>query len=213
MLTHAQLATLAQDAYERAPTWQAKENPRARAMLDTYFNAPVISIPGTDPSVPDDLVTDADCEAAYLTGVGNVHAGFQRIATQLYPYIVATVFPGGAQIPQVTLTGHSLGGAVAMVLAALMQRDGLAKSITLVTFGCPRVGAQRLAATLWNVRKTLYRFGNDPIPEVPWILWHQFPPVLMMHPTVLTPIGITKLELLSNHDISNYVSALTDLRL
>ena len=206
-MPHADLARLAQAAYSRKPEWVAKDNPRARAMLNIAGGVPIISVPGTDPRVPDDLATDADCDAVYVPGLGSVHEGFLRIAMSIYPQIVASVVPA----EKIILTGHSLGAAVAMVLAALLARDCHAKEIELIGFGCPRVGAQRLAVRLWGVKTTLYRFGNDPVPLVPWLLLWRLPPVIMMHPAPLTKIGTPLPELISNHAIGNYVAELTKL--
>ena len=208
MLNHAQLATLAADCYDRPPHWQDPANPQARACMDVYFGSPVVSVPGTDLHVPEDLLADLDCRAILVPGLGFVHEGFYAAASALYAKVQAEVFPA----QEVIFVGHSSGGAIAAIMAALAQRDASVQSVQLVTFGCPRVGALQFAAQLLPVSKSLYRLGNDPVPDVPWILW-QWPPVLLIHPAKLKRIGSPAKEPLSNHSISNYVDELTRLGL
>lgn len=73
-----------------------------------------------------------------------VHAGFSYYTTNLLdtPYEGTTlkqVLKADAASGNVTLTGHSLGGAAALLAAARLYDEGLPQ-IQVVTFGAPAVG-------------------------------------------------------------------------
>ncbi len=95
-----------------------------------------------------------------------VHAGFLKAARQALP--VAEELSG-----PLILTGHSLGGAVARVVGALLNRP----DTHVITFGEPR----SIIGTLPEIqRRNSARFinGKDIVPRHPWPLWgyrHQGP--------------------------------------
>ena len=60
----------------------------------------------------------------------------------------------------IELTGHSLGGAVALIVGALMVRDEIPPK-QIVTFGAPRCGRLKILDT---VPVTQYRHGKDIVP-------------------------------------------------
>ena len=63
----------------------------------------------------------------------------------------------------VELTGHSLGGAVALITGALMVRDEIIPR-QIVTFGAPRCGRLKI---LDQVPVSMYRHGKDIVPMIP----------------------------------------------
>ncbi len=69
---------------------------------------------------------------------------------------------------KICLTGHSLGGACATVLAAKLIGE-LIPVDHLVIFGCPRVGNARYGNMIYKHVKSIYRFVNlcDPVPMLP----------------------------------------------
>jgi len=73
-----------------------------------------------------------------------LHQGFAAAARQVYRRLTTVLEPGHRLI----LTGHSMGGAVAMILARYLDADGIAVD-RVVTFGQPKVtnlpGADALA--------------------------------------------------------------------
>jgi hypothetical protein len=210
-MRHSDLAALAQRAYTATPEWQCAGH--VRAMLDIVDGVPVVSVPGTDPMSFADDSRDLDCDQVFVPGLGYCHDGFQSAALSIWPMVKETLFANGKHAPRITFTGHSLGGAIAVILAALTLRDKLADEVELVTFGCPRVGAQRLALSLFSAKKTLYRFGIDPVTQVPFTWLFHLPPVVYMHPTTISRIGAPELPLICNHAISNYVTELQRLGL
>jgi predicted lipase len=77
--------------------------------------------------------------------IGGVHAGFLTAATAIVPALVEAIRESGAT--RVVLTGHSLGGALAVVVAALLEADPAAPPVSAVyTFGSPRTGDADWAA-------------------------------------------------------------------
>jgi len=67
----------------------------------------------------------------------------------------------------VSVTGHSLGGAIAPFAAAQLRNEGL--NVALYTFGSPRIGGSAISSYIstqagGNYRVTHY---NDPVPRVP----------------------------------------------
>ena len=93
-----------------------------------------------------------------------VHAGFQFCYLFLRKQIFN--FLEGKQIDQLNITGHSLGGAVAHLFffdalcSKLMPKSTDKKiTVTLTTFGCPRVGGHKLNQ---NIKK-LYDHSPDNI--------------------------------------------------
>ena len=71
-----------------------------------------------------------------------VHAGFLAAADALLPGIIAALLPAGvdkAKLKPIFLTGHSLGGALASLVALFLQREGLPVA-GVYTFASPRVG-------------------------------------------------------------------------
>jgi len=72
---------------------------------------------------------------------------------------------------QVYVTGHSLGGALAVLAAASMVQSGVldSDSTTVYTYGQPRVGDYGFAKAAQANIRTLYRLihFNDPVPHIP----------------------------------------------
>lgn len=128
--------------------------------------------------------------------LGPLHAGFLIGALSLYPYVRSAV--AGRQY---ALCGHSLGGALATVMAALLTRDGNPPH-EVVTFGAPRAGMDPMARILDPVTIRQYRFSEDP---VPWVPTH--PPFIHAR-TPLIQLGHATDHLFSNHHITNYIAAL-----
>lgn len=100
---------------------------------DTPNRTQTISIRGTaaKPNVWEDLETALIPDS--ILGIP-VHRGFQRDAAAIYD----DVTPYLRKDWPLRITGHSLGGAVAAVLAAYFERQGYTVE-RVVTFGQPRV--------------------------------------------------------------------------
>ena len=124
----------------------------------------VVAFRGTEPTKIHDIAADLKTwPRRSNTKQGLVHSGFadalDRIWPELEMYIDNTVESKG--IRKVVFTGHSLGGALAVVAAARSQYVG-----QVYTYGQPRVGNKKYAK---NVKSKVYRFvlENDVVPRVP----------------------------------------------
>jgi predicted lipase len=125
--------------------------------------------------------------------IGFCHDGFISGAEAILPLL------NTALVGSYALTGHSLGGALAIAAGALLTDCGK-PPLRLTTFGAPRVGFNltKILAPIDGVR---YRHGLDPVPEVPsWPYINDRPWTHIGEANHLDPIG--------DHAISRYAMAL-----
>ncbi|WP_445369263.1 lipase family protein [Methylomonas sp. BW4-1] len=132
----------------------------------------VIAFRGTE-KVPEDWCADAKM-AFRTTPHGNIHTGFDDALDAIWDTLVDTLESVHQYGQSLWLTGHSLGGALAVLAAARLTLDidrRIYKSINgLYTFGQPRVGDRRFVSELDQALKPRYfRFvnDNDIVPRVP----------------------------------------------
>lgn len=128
----------------------------------------------------------------YHPVLGRLHAGFFTEASQIAPEIAKV----GLGRPFV-LTGHSRGGALALLLGALLKAQGRVAS-AIVTFGAPRAGGIELADYLADIPIRQYRCGDDPVPYWPDAPFCTARPLLQVGAPLQNP--------LKDHEISRYVS-------
>lgn len=158
-----------------------------------------------------DLVTDARGAITVMGGVGPVHKGFKRTFDSVGPSLQRDgALIGSADI--VHVVGHSLGGAVATLIAAHYAARG--KAVRLYTFGSPRVGA-------FGAHEALERaIGKNFIFRVA----HDLDPVSLLGPfpylhvngaatdrnnmTLPSPTG--SLFTVANHDMTRYIDSVGD---
>jgi pimeloyl-ACP methyl ester carboxylesterase len=91
------------------------------------------------------------------------HLGFGAYAREL----MTQMWAAGVQLDRnqtIVLTGHSLGGAVASIIAAQLQEQ--LPLLELVTFGSPRPGGKRFAERL-TVPHHRYVHADDVVPHLP----------------------------------------------
>lgn len=108
-------------------------------------------------------------------GSGRIHAGFAEAFAVVWPTVEARVRDfaanGGSSI---WITGHSLGGALALLVAAAIgsnhSGDGASRLAGLYTCGQPRVGDKAFVdAAAARVGGRYFRIvhGNDIVPHLP----------------------------------------------
>lgn len=71
---------------------------------------------------------------------------------------------------QITVTGHSLGGAIATLAAAQLRNTGY--TVALYNFGSPRIGGTKISSYITNQAGGNYRLThwNDPVPKLPLLI-------------------------------------------
>ena len=112
----------------------------AEAALFTGARWAYLAVRGTEASKLEwsDLWANARALPKRWAGAGCVHEGYLAEAMKLWPHAEPRLRKLG--LPYY-LTGHSLGGAVATILAELIAgNDDVPDPLALVTFGSPKVG-------------------------------------------------------------------------
>ncbi len=158
-----------------------------------------IAIRGTEGTL--EWIHDAEflsVPCPFLTGAGHTEDGFTAMYESLRTGVASnspTVVNALAKLPfpspvsSVTICGHSLGGALATLLALDVAANTVFKDPTAYTFGSPRTGDSLFANTYDQVVKDSYRVANrlDIVPTLP-------PPVDYDH--VLNPYELNPIRFL-----------------
>jgi len=113
----------------------------AFAVIDGERGDAFVVFRGTAPGDIKDLATDLNVRPVPWAGGGNVHAGFSTAFSSVLAEI-ETWLERHAARSTLTLAGHSLGAALAALAMSRWQGR------RLITFGCPRVGDAKFAATI-----------------------------------------------------------------
>ncbi len=121
-----------------------------------------------------DWLNDADFTPQTDPQLGPVHSGFKNSFDNLWPGIVQQIKAwqaAGKLGPQtkVYITGHSKGGALAMMAALELRLNNLLPVTEVITFAAPRVGGAEFAAkyTAQNILDYRYENQDDLVPHVP----------------------------------------------
>lgn len=153
-----------------------------RAAVAKKGNAIVVAFRGTKGDSFRDTVTAAvlldgnirQVQPSFIPtgqrGQAMVHAGFHGSYLKLRSQVLQGL--SGQKGVHLFLTGHSLGGAIAQLMAydmAVNRRADFA-SITLITSGAPRVGNAAFAEALVRTVPDNLRVvvNHDPVPAVPY---------------------------------------------
>ncbi|APC16856.1 lipase [Pseudomonas frederiksbergensis] len=157
-----------------------------QAFITHHDELILISVRGTNELLADGL-RDADAQQVpFEEGEGKVHNGFYGAAKVAYTFVVTYLdkFYSGQKL---LITGHSLGGAVALILAEMLRRDKrFDLNIVLYTYGAPRAGDTTFIKNAHPLNHHRIVNHNDPVPSVP-ATWMNTPskPMYVAHGTVL----------------------------
>ncbi|MBZ4322134.1 lipase family protein [Streptomyces huiliensis] len=127
---------------------------------------------GTEPKQIRDWLSDATTPPwPGPARTGYVHYGFGEALQSVFPAVKDTIAEFRTSDQTVWLTGHSLGGALAMLAGArLYLEDPRLRADGVCTFGQPRT-CDRLLADAYNkgFKKRMHRFvnNNDIVPQLP----------------------------------------------
>lgn len=175
-----------------------------------FVNHAIIATRGTRPELGlPDLLTDARAGMTGFGGYGPVHKGFKTT----FDTVMASLGGAGERIVMdadvVHCVGHSLGGAVATLVAAHYRQRG--KLVKLYSFGSPRVGAGGTYAAMQQAmgQHNVFRVAHDldPISMVgPFPYIHLNPSA--GHPNFMTiPSPTGSLFSTANHDMMRYIAS------
>src|SRR4051812_32358293 len=136
------------------------------ALVVANSAAVVVSFAGTDPLKLANWIANFTLDPLPQ----ETHRGFQDAADAVWAQLgTAVAMAMAAQPgPHLFFTGHSLGGALAVLGAEKATRDNLAVS-GVYTFGMPRVGTAAFQARYGALTERTYRlhFGRDIVPGIP----------------------------------------------
>ena len=156
----------------------------------------VVAFAGTDSGK--NTVTDLKVLDVSFGACGNtktrVHAGFMKAWLSVRAHVLDKI----KEFETVTLTGHSLGGALATI-AGLDIQCTTGKTVRVITFGSPQVGDELFADEFEKRVKASTRVVN-PLDPVPKSLSAQFAHV---HGLYYVPGG------LNPHDMDKYLEAVS----
>jgi pimeloyl-ACP methyl ester carboxylesterase len=144
---------------------EAKGGTETQAFITHQDEIVLISVRGTQE--PMDFVRDTDAEQVpFEEGIGKAHQGFYKAykAMSKFVQVYLDQFHTGQKI---IICGHSLGGAIATLLAEALRRSPNGYEILLYTYGSPRAGDADFVAGAEALVHHRMVNNNDPIPSVP----------------------------------------------
>ncbi|MEI6705695.1 MAG: lipase family protein [Methylococcales bacterium] len=117
-----------------------------------------------------DALTDARMSFAHSPSGHVVHRGFSLAYQSIKPSINSYFKQPNNNPSQIHVVGHSLGGAIACLVAEQLSLQG--HNVSLYTFGCPRVGDNFYSKTLDQLlggASNIYRVYHeaDPVSMIP----------------------------------------------
>jgi hypothetical protein len=119
----------------------------------------------------EDWINDANARPTVDPDLGQVHGGFEAAFQAVWPGLMQQIKSWQAagklgNNPKVYVTGHSKGGALAM-LAAVKLKAAKLPVTQVITFGAPRVGGTDFAAKYAGIDGIRYENDDDLVPHVP----------------------------------------------
>ena len=119
----------------------------------------------------EDWLNDANARPAADADLGSVHGGFEQAFQAVWPEMMQQIsaWQKAGKLgpnPKVYVTGHSKGGALAM-LAAVKLKAAKLPVTEVTTFGAPRVGGADFAKKYAGIDAVRYENDQDLVPHVP----------------------------------------------
>jgi triacylglycerol lipase len=132
--------------------------------------ATFVTFAGSDPGKPQDWITDFEA----MPGPDSLHSGFKEAVEMVWPKIRTALDKRTAPTQPLFFTGHSLGGALAILAAFRAPPE---QQIVVYTFGSPRNGGEQFFDDYTpRLGGATFRFihGADIVPTVPLTLLHVY---------------------------------------
>ncbi|MCF6476471.1 lipase family protein [Nonomuraea sp. MG754425] len=132
----------------------------------------IVAFRGTQPEELRDWLSDVNTLLHPYTAIeGNIHAGFYRALDVVHPALLQTLEDWHTSGQSLWFTGHSLGGALAMLAAARTHfEDPTLLADGVYTYGQPRTCCPKLASAYDQAfRGRTFRFvnNNDVVAQLP----------------------------------------------
>ncbi len=126
----------------------------------------------------ENVLLDADLTQEFVPELKiSLHRGFARAAQLIYADVKPRLIVGY----RLQVTGHSLGGAEALIIGMMLQSAGTPPE-SLVTFGQPKVCNAAGALAFGDLLLTRVVNQNDVIPELPLPPYSHIGPELVLLP-------------------------------
>jgi len=145
--------------------WFDTEGTQAFACRKSNANNIFIVFRGTEPNQMKDILADVKAWRKPAREKGLVHFGFAQALDKVYDNIVQWLSEQKLDGERnITCTGHSLGAALATIMASRLDAN------ELYTFGSPRIGNRAFVKEMNNDGIKHYRFvnNNDIVTKVPF---------------------------------------------
>ncbi len=134
-----------------------------QAFITHNADVMIIAIRGTSEKIPD-LLRDVDAlQVPFEEGHGKVHRGFYLAAKRALQF-VEVYMDKFYQSQQLIICGHSLGGAIALLLAQMLRAGGHIGPLQLYTYGAPRAGDSTFLASATDLRHHRIVNNDDMVP-------------------------------------------------
>jgi triacylglycerol lipase len=126
--------------------------------------ATFITFAGSDPLKFEDWITDFDA----VQSPADLHSGFANAVETVWPVIQAAIANRPKPGEPLFFTGHSLGGALAILAAARAALEPSVRTTMVYTFGSPRNGGAAFFNS-YPLGNSTFRLvhGTDIVPTVP----------------------------------------------
>jgi triacylglycerol lipase len=132
-----------------------------RCLLIAYADCIIVAFRGTDAGEIDDWKTNLQHKPA-AGAFGLAHSGYLAAVDLLWPRLTASIEQMRDNQQTLLLTGHSMGGALAVVAAAKFAAEGAIPVAGLYTFGQPAVADASFHRELaTRVEDRYFRFVNS----------------------------------------------------
>ena len=145
--------------------WFDNEGTQAFACRKSNANDIFIVFRGTEPNQMKDILADVKAWRKPAREKGLIHFGFAQAIDKVYDNIVQWLSEQKLDGERnITCTGHSLGAALATIMASRLDAN------ELYTFGSPRIGNRDFVKEMKNDGIKHYRFvnNNDIVTKVPF---------------------------------------------
>jgi hypothetical protein len=184
----------------------------------------VIAIRGTEGIL--EWIHDAEflqVTCPFLAGAGHTEDGFTAMYSSLRTGVAAgspsvvgalATLPFTQPVGSVTICGHSLGGALATLLALDVAANSSFKNPTVYTYASPRTGDPSFASTFDQVVRNSFRIANriDLVPKLPFPpLYEHVAELFDLNPIQLLPFPkiLVKPTIPCEHVLDTYLHLLS----